>query len=82
MVHVSPNLEDFPKYQKSDENWNIKAFGNNFIKGMGEGDIVAGIKFQGKTTRICLTHVMHILGVDRNILSLKALDQKASNAIH
>jgi len=37
---------------------------------------MADIEFEGKTTRICLTQVMHIPGVDGKILSLKKLDQK------
>ena len=54
----------------------IRAFGNNTVKGVGEGDIVADIEFQGKVTRIRLTQVMHIPGADGKILSLKVLDQK------
>jgi len=54
----------------------IKAFGNNSVKGIGEGDIVADIKFQGKTMRIQLTHVMHVPSADGKTLSLKVLDQR------
>ena len=46
------------------------------VKGVGEGDIVADIEFQGKVTRIRLTQVMHVPGADGKILSLKVLDQK------
>ena len=37
---------------------------------------MADTEFEGKTTRICLTQFMHVLGADRKILSLKKLDQK------
>jgi len=46
------------------------------VKGVGEGNIVADIEFQGKITRIQLTQVMHIPAADGKILSLKVLDQK------
>ena len=52
------------------------------VKGLGEGDIVADIEFQGKVTRIRLTQVMHVPGTDGKILSLKVLDQKGSSAIY
>jgi len=51
-------------------------FGHNTVKAIGEGDIIADIKFQDKTTRIRLTQVMHVPGADGKILSLKMLDQK------
>jgi len=53
----------------------FKAFGNNTVKGVNEGDL-AKIEFEGKVTRICLTQVMYVLGTDGIILSLKKLDQK------
>jgi len=46
------------------------------VKGVGEGDVMADVKFEGKTTRICLTQVIHIPGTNGEILSLKKLDQK------
>ena len=75
-VHVSPNWEDFDSYHKYDKNWAIKAFGNNTVEGIGEGDIIADIDYQGKCTRVHLTQVMHVPGADGKILSLKVLDQK------
>jgi len=74
-VHVSCNRDDFTSYWKYDKCQDIKAFGNNKVKGVGEGDIMAGVEFEGKTTRICLTQVMHIPGAKGKILSLKKLDQ-------
>ncbi len=75
-VHVSHNRQDFITYYKYDESRDIKAFGNNMVKGVGEGDIEADVEFQGDTTRIRLTKVMHVPSADGKILSLKALDQK------
>ena len=75
-VHVSPNREDFTTYRTYEESRDIKAFRNNSVKGIGEGDITADIEFQGKVTRICLTHVMHVPKAEGKILSLKLLDQK------
>jgi len=75
-VHVSPNREDFTTYQVYTESRDIKAFGNTRVKGLGEGDIVADLEFQGKVTRIRLTQVMHVPEADGKILSLKVLDQK------
>ena len=46
------------------------------MKGVGEGDITTDVEFEGKTTRIQLTQVMHIPSVGGKILSLKKLDQK------
>jgi len=68
--------DDFTSYWKYDEFQDIKAFGNNTVKGVGEGDVMADVEFEGKTTRICLTQVMHVPGTDSKILSLKKLDQK------
>ena len=75
-VHVSPNRSDFTTYQTYTESRVIRAFGNNTVKGIREGNIVADIEFQGKVTRIRLTQVMHVPGTDGKILSLKVLDQK------
>src|SRR5882724_8879108 len=75
-VHVSSSHEDFTMYRTYTESRNIKAFGNNSVKGIGKGDIMADIEFQGKTTHIRLTQVMHIPGAEGKILSLKLLDQK------
>jgi len=75
-VHVSSSCEDFTTYRTYTESWSIKAFGNNSVKGIGEGDIMADIEFQGKITHICLTQVMHIPGAQGKILFLKLLDQK------
>ena len=36
-IHVSPNCEDFTSYHMYNENHIIKAFGNNTVKGVGEG---------------------------------------------
>ena len=74
-LHVSSNWDDFSSYWKYDEIQDIKAFGNNIVKGVGEGNIIADIEFKGKLMRICLTQVMHIPSADRKILSLKRLDQ-------
>ena len=46
------------------------------VKGVGKGDIEVDIEFQGDTTQIRLTKVMHVPGADGKILSLKVLDQK------
>ena len=75
-VHVSPNWEDFITYQKYNECWIIKAFGNNMVKVVGEGNILADINLKGKVRRIQLTQVLHVPGVDGKILSLKILGQK------
>jgi len=69
-VHVSPHRKDFTNYQEYDKSHEIKAFGNNMVKGVGEGDIVADVEFQGNITRICLTKVMHVPGANGKILSL------------
>jgi len=58
------------------KNQTIRNFRNNMVEGVGKGDILAEVEYRGNPTRICLTEVMHIPGADRNILSLKALDQK------
>ncbi len=75
-VHVSPNHADFTSYRKYAKDCDIKAFGNNMVKGVGEGDIVANIEHGGKNMRIHLNNVMHVPSADRKILSLKVLDQK------
>jgi len=61
------------KYNKCQD---IKAFRNNTIKGVGEGDITADIEFEGKNMRIRLTQVMHIPSTHGKILSLKILARK------
>ena|SRR5882724_9564171 len=45
MVHVSSNQDCFTSYQKYDTFQDIKAFGKNTVKGIGEGDILADINF-------------------------------------
>ena len=75
-VHVSPNREDFTSYHKYDSNRSIKAFGNNTVDGVGEGDVLADLEHKGKTTRIQLTRVMHVPAAESKILSLRVLDQK------
>jgi len=75
-VHVSPNQDDFTSYRRYDKCWIIKAFGRNTVKAVGEGNVLADIKFRNKTTRIELTQVLHVPSVDGKILSLKRLDQK------
>src|SRR5882724_1247836 len=75
-IHVSPKREDFSTYQKYDKESDINVFGNNMVKGAGEGDILANIKCGGKTMRIWLTQVMHIPGAKGKILSLKVLVQR------
>ena len=74
-VHISPNQEDFTSYQKYNKCQDIKAFGQNTMKGISEGDILADIIFRGETKKIRLTNIMHILSADGKILSLKVLDQ-------
>ena len=54
----------------------IKAFGNNTVEGVGEGEIIPNIDYKGKCMRVHLTQVMHVPGADGKILSLKVLDQK------
>ena len=46
------------------------------MKGLGKGDIIADVEYQGSVTRICLTKVMHVPGADGKILSLRVLDEK------
>jgi len=46
------------------------------VKGVGEGNIIANIKYEGKVTRVCLTQVMHIPDAEGKILSLNVLDQR------
>jgi len=75
-VHISPIREDFTTYREYDKCQDIKTFGKNTVKGIGEGDILAEINFQGKTKKIRLTNVMHIPGADGKVLSLKVLDQR------
>jgi len=75
-IHVSPNREDFSSYQKYGEQRDVKAFGNNSVKGISEGDIDADIEYGGKITRIRLTRVMHVSEAEGKILSLKLLAQK------
>jgi len=75
-VHISSNRDNFSSYQKYDESQDIKAFGNNLVKGVGEGDIISEVEFKGKVMKICLTQVTHVPGTDGKILSLKRLDQK------
>jgi len=52
------------------------------LKGIGEGDIVVNIEFQGKVTQICLTQVMHFPGAKGRILSLKLLTKRALRVIY
>ena len=75
-VHVTPNREDFSSYHKYDRNRVIKAFGNNTVEGVGEGEIIVSTEYQGEWTKIRLTQVMHVPRADGKILSLKVLDQK------
>ena len=75
-IHVSPNREDFTTYHKYNKNRVIKAFGNNAVEGVGEGEVIANINYKGKRMRVHLTQVMHVPGADGKILSLKVLDQK------
>jgi len=75
-IHVSSNREDVSLYQTYQEPHSIKAFGNNMVKGVGEGDIESDLEYGGNSTRICLTCVMHVPGADGKILSLKVLAQK------
>ena len=44
-VHVSSNWDNFSLYHKYDESRDIKAFRNNIVKGIGEGDILANVEF-------------------------------------
>jgi len=48
-VHVSSNQDYFTSYCKYETCWDIKAFGNNTVKGVREGDIIADIKYEGKS---------------------------------
>ncbi len=75
-VHVSPSPNDFMNYRKYNKCQEIKAFRNNTVKGLGKGDIIADVEYQGSVTRICLTKVMHVPGADGKILSLQVLDEK------
>ena len=75
-VHVSSNHEYFTTYRTYTESPNIKAFGNNAVKGIGKGDIVADIEFQGKTSCIHFSQVIHVPGAKGKILYLKLFDQK------
>jgi len=75
-IHVSPSRGDFSSYRKYEQERDIKAFRNNSVKGVGEGDIEADIEYGGKTMRIRLTQVMHVPEAEGKILSLKVLAQK------
>jgi len=75
-VHVSPNRGDFTTYHKFKKSRAIKAFRNNKVEAIGEGDIFANVHYDSKTTRIRLTRVMHVPRANGKILSLKVLDQK------
>jgi len=50
--YMSAQIKDFTTYQAYTESQDIKAFGNTRVKGLGEGDIVANLEFQGKVTKI------------------------------
>jgi len=75
-IHISPDCKDFVSYWKYDSDRNIKMFGNNLVKGAGEGNIDVEIECGGKTTKIQLTNVMHVPESEGKILSLKVLAQK------
>jgi len=47
-VHVSSNRNDFSTYRKYEESCDIKAFRNNLVKGVEEGDIIAEVEFKEK----------------------------------
>ena len=68
MVHISPHHIDFTNYHEYNPSHEIKAFGNNIVKGVGKGDIVADVKFQGNIMRIHLTKVMHVPGTDKDLV--------------
>jgi len=57
-VHISSDRDDFSSYWKYHESHDIKAFGNNLVKGVGEGDIIAEVEFKGKVTKN-LSHTSH-----------------------
>ena len=56
-------------------------FGNNLVKGAGEGDINVEVEYGGKTTRIRLTNVMHVPEAEGKTLSLKVLAQKGFESL-
>jgi len=49
-IHVSTNRKDFTSYCEYNNERSINAFGNNLVKGAGEGDI--NVEVECKTTRI------------------------------
>jgi len=54
----------------------INAFGNNLVKGTGEGHIDIKVECGGKIAKIQLANIMHVPGAEGRILSLKVLAQK------
>ena len=56
-------------------------FGNNLVKGVGEGNINIKVEYGGKTTRIWLTNVMHVPEAKGKILLLKVLAQKGFESL-
>jgi len=80
-IHVSTNRKDFTSYHEYDNERSINAFGNNLVKGVGEGDINVEVEYGGKTTRIRLTNVMHVPEAEGKILSLKVLAQKGFESL-
>jgi len=51
-IHVSPNRKDFASYQRYDHEHTINVFGNNLVKGAGEGDIDVEVEYGGKIMKI------------------------------
>ena len=49
-IHVSSNREDFSSDRTYEEPSSIKAFGNNMVKGVGEGEIEADLEYGGNST--------------------------------
>jgi hypothetical protein len=75
-VHVCTNRNEFSSYQKYTDKHRIRTFGKGETYGIGEGSIEAEVEYQGRSTRITLTKVMHVPEGDGNILSLRILDQR------
>ena len=75
-VHLTSDRNEFTTYPKYDTNHTINAFGKNEVQAVGEGDVLADVDYQGKTTRNQLTQVMHVPSADGKILSLKVLDKR------
>ena len=52
---------------------NVCLGADSVAKAIGVGSIVVGVETRGKTTRICITDVLHVLKLQTNLLSMSKL---------